>query len=106
MFDKLPIPIPIVQSPRVGASTFEMALAVSRAGGMGFFGAGAMAPADIEAEIGRFRAARDAPFGVNLFVLEPPKPSQGEVAAAIERLRPWYAGLGLEPPAPPNDFAP
>jgi nitronate monooxygenase len=104
MFDKLPIPI--VQSPMVGASTFEMALAVSEAGGMGFIGAGAMAAADIEAEIGRFRAATGAPFGVNLFVLEPANPSQEVVDAAIERLRPWYERLGLEPPAPPNDFAP
>jgi len=104
MFGKLPIPI--VQSPMVGASTLEMALAVSQAGGMGFVGAGAMAPADIEAEVRRFRAASDRPFGVNLFVLEPAKPSQDEVDAAIERLRPWYERLGLEPPAPPNDYAP
>ncbi len=104
MFDKLPIPI--VQAPMVGASTFEMALAVSRAGALGSFGAGAMTPADIEAECVRFRAATDAPFGVNLFVIEPANPSTGEVDAAIERLRPWYEQLGLDVPAAPNDFAP
>ena len=98
--------IPIIQAPMVGASTLEMALAVSRAGGLGFFGAGAMAPEEIEAETARFRAASDAPFGVNLFVIDPASPAQAEVDAAIERLRPWYAGLGVEPPAPPNDFAP
>jgi len=104
MLDKLPIPI--IQSPMVGASTFEMALAVSQVGGLGSIGAGAMAPADIEAEVRRFRAASDAPFGVNLFVLEPANPSQDEVDAAIERLRPWYERVGAPPPAPPNDFAP
>ena len=104
MLDRLPIPI--VQAPMVGASTFEMALAVSQAGGLGSFGAGAMAPVDIEAEVRRFRAASDAPFGVNLFVLEPANPSQDEVEAAIDRLRPWYERVGAEPPAPPNDFAP
>jgi nitronate monooxygenase len=100
------LPIPIIQSPMVGASTFEMTLAVSRTGGMGFVGAGAMAPAEIESEVSRLRAATGRPFGVNLFVLAPAKPSQDEVDAAIERLHPWYARLGLEPPAPPNDFAP
>ena len=104
MLDKLSIPI--VQAPMVGASTFEMALAVSGAGGLGSFGAGAMAPADIEAECARFRAASDAPFGVNLFVIEPANPPAGEVDAAIERLRPWYENLGLDVPAAPNDFAP
>jgi len=104
MLDKLPIPI--IQAPMVGASSFEMALAVSKAGGLGSFGAGAMAPAAIEAEVGRFRDASDRPFGVNLFVLEPAKPAAEEVEAAIERLRPWYEGLGMVPPAPPNDFAP
>lgn len=104
MLDKLPIPI--VQAPMVGASTLEMALAVSRAGGLGSVGAGAMAPADIEAECARFRAATGAPFGVNLFVIAPARPSAEEVDAAIERLRPWYERLGLEVPAAPNDFAP
>jgi nitronate monooxygenase len=104
MLDKLPIPI--VQAPMVGASTLEMALAVSRAGALGSFGAGAMAPADIEAECTRFRAATDAPFGVNLFVIAPATPSASEVDAAIERLRPWYEQLGLDVPAAPNDFAP
>ena len=33
MLDKLPIPI--IQSPMVGASTLEMALAVSKAGALG-----------------------------------------------------------------------
>ena len=104
MLNKLPIPI--IQAPMVGASSFEMALAVSKAGGLGSFGAGAMAPADIEAEVRRFRTASDRPFGVNLFVLEAATPAAAEVDAAIERLRPWYEGLGIDPPAPPNDFAP
>jgi nitronate monooxygenase len=104
MFDKLPIPI--LQSPMVGASSLEMALAVSAAGGLGAFGAGAMAPADIEAEIRRYRAASDRPFGVNLFVLEPATPAADVIDAAIERLRPWYAALGMAPPSAPKGFAP
>ena len=102
----IPIPIPIIQAPMVGASTFDMVVAVSRAGALGSFGAGAMSPTEIETEVRKVRAATDAPFGVNLFVIEPATPGQTEVDAAIERLRPWYARLGLDPPAPPTDFAP
>jgi nitronate monooxygenase len=100
------LPIPIIQAPMVGASSFEMALAVTNAGGLGSIGAGAMAPADIEAEAARMRAATPAPFGVNLFILDPAKPTSDEVDAALERLRPWYEARGLDVPAPPNDFAP
>ena len=42
--------IPIIQAPMVGGSSFEMALAVSQAGGLGSLGAGAMAPDEIEAQ--------------------------------------------------------
>ena len=39
-------------------------------------------------------------------VLEPARPEAGEVERALERLRPWYEGLGLDLPAPPDAFAP
>ena len=42
------LPIPIIQAPMVGASSRAMTIAVSRAGGLGSVGAGAMSPVDIE----------------------------------------------------------
>jgi len=99
------LPIPIVQSPMVGASSLEMAVAVSQAGGLGGLGAGGLAPDAIEAQAAELRAT-GAPFAVNLFVLGPARPSGDAVSAAIERLAPWYAELGLPPPEAPNDFAP
>lgn len=100
------LPIPILQAPMVGASSPEMAVAVSRAGGMGSLGAGAMAPQDIEPAVAALRRETEAPFGVNLFVVPPARPEAVEVDQAIARLAPWYAELGLPPPAVPNDFAP
>jgi nitronate monooxygenase len=100
------LPIPILQSPMVGASSPAMALAVSRAGGLGALAAGALAPDAIEAQARDFRAATSAPFSINLFVNKPARPSDEELAAAIERLAPWYAELGRAPPDSPNDFAP
>lgn len=98
------LPIAIVQAPMLGASTPAMALAVSRAGGLGSL-AGPAAANDIEAEIGALKAA-GRPFQVNLLMTEPARPDGAVVEAAIARLAPWYEARGLKPPAAPNDFAP
>lgn len=99
------LPIPIIQAPMVGASGLEMAAAVSAVGGLGSLAAGALAPDAIAAQVTEFRRRSSAPFAVNLFVLRPQRPTGEAVAAAIERLAPWYAQLGLPPPEAPNDFA-
>ena len=98
--------IPILQAPMVGASPPEMALAVSRAGGMGSLAAGALVPDQIEPEVERLRAATDAPFGVNLLMAPRAEPEGAVVEAALARLAPWYAELGEALPAHPNSFAP
>lgn len=100
------LPIPILQSPMVGASTPEMAAAVSRAGAMGSLAAGALAPADIGPAVAGLRARTSAPFGVNLLMAAQARPEAAVVGAALERLAPWYAELGEDLPAAPNDFAP
>ena len=100
------LPIPILQAPMVGASSFEMALAVSRAGGMGHLAAGAMAPEAIEASVAEMRAQTGAPFGVNLLMAPRVQPQAAEVDRALARLAPWYAELGEILPAHPNEFAP
>ncbi|WP_340647076.1 nitronate monooxygenase [Phenylobacterium sp.] len=100
------LPIPILQAPMVGASSPEMAVAVSKAGGLGALGAGGLAPADIEPAVAALRAATDRPFGVNLFINPAARPGAEVVDGALERLAPWYAEIGADLPAAPNDFAP
>jgi nitronate monooxygenase len=97
--------IPIVQAPMLGASTAAMALAVSRAGGLGSLALAGSPPDAIMAEVAKARAD-GRPFAANLFVLAPARPDAAVVEAAIARLAPFYAAQGLEPPAIPNDFAP
>jgi nitronate monooxygenase len=99
--------IPIIQAPMVGASDGALAIAVSRAGGLGTLAAGTLAPADIASAVESLRAAvGTAPFGVNLLMAPKASPDVAVVEAALERLRPWYATLGEPPPAAPNQFAP
>jgi nitronate monooxygenase len=100
------LPIPIIQAPMVGASLDGLALAVSRAGGMGTLAAGALPPADVAATIQAMKVATDRPFGVNLLMAPKASPSAVEVDAALARLAPWYAELGAPLPAAPNNFSP
>ena len=100
------LPIPILQAPMVGASSPEMAVAVSQAGGLGALGAGALAPADIEPAVAALRAATDRPFGVNLFINPVATLGADIIDASLQRLAPWYAELGAPLPAQPNDYAP
>ncbi|MFI4936195.1 MAG: nitronate monooxygenase, partial [Caulobacterales bacterium] len=97
------LPIPIIQAPMVGASGAAMAQAVSLAGGLGSLAAGALAPEAIEPAVGALRAAVPGAFAVNLFVISPERPSGETVGAALTRLAPWYAELGLPTPDAPND---
>jgi nitronate monooxygenase len=62
---------PVVQAPLSGGpSTPELAAAVSGAGGLGFLAAGYKTAAALRAEIAQVRELTDAPFGVNLFIIE------------------------------------
>jgi nitronate monooxygenase len=100
------LPIPILQAPMVGASGVSLCAAVGEAGGLGSLAAGAMAPEEIGPAVAAVRAQSAAPFLVNLLMAPSVQPEPGEVAAALGRLAPFYAELGITPPEAPNSFAP
>ena len=99
------LPIPIIQAPMAGASFDAMAAAVSKAGAMGSLAAAGVAPDEMGPLVESIRAQTDAPFGVNLLMARPVSPAPAEVDAALSRLAPWYAELGLDIPDHPNRFA-
>lgn len=90
----------------VGASNDILTLAICGAGGMGTLAAGALAPVDIAPAVAALRSATDAPFGVNLLMAPNASPDAALLEQALDRLAPWYAELGLDLPATPNQFAP
>lgn len=64
---------PIVQAPMAGgASNPELAAAVSHAGGLGFLAAGYKTPEAMYEEVRQVRRLTGRPFGVNLFMPQPP----------------------------------
>jgi nitronate monooxygenase len=89
--------IPVVGAPMAGGpSTPALAAAVSEAGGLGFLAAGYKTPERVAAEVDAVRAATSAPFGVNLFVVEPYEPEAGTLDGYRRSLEPEAARLGAD----------
>jgi len=62
---------PLIQAGMIWASGWELASAVSNAGGLGLIGAGSMYPNILEEHILKCKAVTNKPFGVNLPLLYP-----------------------------------
>ena len=73
------IQYPIIQGGMVWASGWQLASAVSNAGGLGLIGAGSMYPSVLEEHIRKCRAATTKPFGVNIPLMYPDVPALLEI---------------------------
>jgi nitronate monooxygenase len=97
VLDLRELEVPVVGAPMAGGpSTPELAAAVSDAGGLGFLAGGYKTAAKVAAEIAGVRAVTSAPFGVNLFVVEPYEPDADALDAYRRSLEPEAARLGAE----------
>jgi enoyl-[acyl-carrier protein] reductase II len=67
----LGIQYPIIQGGMIWCSGWELASAVSNAGGLGTIGAGSMYPEVLRDQIRKCKAATDRPFAVNLPLIYP-----------------------------------
>lgn len=108
VFDPRELREPIVQAPLGGGpSTPELAIAVCRAGGLGFLAAGYKTADAVRAEIAAVRAAvGEATFGVNVFVPAPERaPDAGaeRLRAYVERLEPEATRQGAQVGEPRYD---
>lgn len=65
------IKYPIIQAGMVWCSGWELASAVSNAGGLGLIGAGSMYPDVLKIHIQKAKRSTDKPFGVNVPMLYP-----------------------------------
>lgn len=97
---------PIIQAPMAGgATTPELVAAVSQAGGLGSLGGALLPPNRLREAIRQVRQLTDRPFNINLFVLEAAKVSADVLEAALDRLGPIRAELGLPPGTAPQKFS-
>ena len=65
------IKYPVIQAGMIWCSGWELASAVSNAGGLGLIGSGSMYPDILRTHIRKCKAATDKPFGVNVPMLYP-----------------------------------
>jgi nitronate monooxygenase len=97
--DLFGIELPVIQAPMAGATSAEMVVAVSEAGGLGSL-PGAMYSANgLRDALVAIRAKTRRPIGVNFFSHAPPPIDAAKLAAWRARLAPYYAEAGLGPDA-------
>src|SRR5436305_11444789 len=88
---------PIIQAPMAGVQTSALAIAVSKAGGLGSLPCAMLSPEAMRKEIAAIRAATDGPYNVNFFVHTPGVPDARREAAWREALAPYYREYGIDP---------
>jgi nitronate monooxygenase len=103
---RLGIQQPVVQAPMAGgATTVELVTAVCESGGAGFVAAAYSTPEEIADFCRAVRARTRRPFGVNLFAPSPMPARPDDLRPALERIAPYHAELGIEPPSLPSSAA-
>lgn len=95
--ETLGIELPIVQAPMAGVQASRLAIAVSRAGGLGSLPCAMLSPEAIADEIGAIRAATDRPFNLNFFCHVMPRPDADRDARWRESLAAAHAEFGIDP---------
>ena len=97
MLDLRELEVPVVAAPMAGGpSTPALVSAVSGAGGLGFLAGGYKTAGRLAAEIDAVQAASSAPFGLNVFVVEPYEPDPAALRDYRFSLRAEAADLGVE----------
>jgi nitronate monooxygenase len=100
LLDLLGIDLPIIQGPMALATTPEMVIAVSEAGGLGSLAGAQYNEAGLRAALDEVRAGTRRPINVNFFCHTPPSDDPARQAAWLARLSGYYAEAGLDPDMP------
>src|SRR5690349_20351585 len=100
LIELLGIEIPIVGAPMAGAQDWELAAAVSKAGGLGSLPCAMLVPEKIIEQVEKIRAVTDRPFNLNFFTHTPPRADNAREAAWRDKLAPYYREFGLDPNEP------
>lgn len=102
--DLLGIDIPIIQSPMAGTQNWELALAVSQAGGMGSIPCAMLDPDQVKAEIESYKALSERPYNLNYFCHRVPTVNNQKMAAWEKHLEGYYQDLCVSPPSGPGQL--
>jgi nitronate monooxygenase len=95
----LGIDLPIVQAPMAGVQGSALAVAVSKAGGLGSLPCAMLSADALCRELEAIRAQTSQPYNVNFFCHAQPQPDAAREAAWRAALAPYYAEYGIDPGA-------
>jgi nitronate monooxygenase len=98
----LGIELPIIQAPMAGVQGSALAVAVSKAGGLGSLPCAMLDLDAMRRELAAITAQTDRPFNVNVFCHTPPKPSAEREAVWRAALAPYYRELGVDADTAPR----
>lgn len=91
----------LIQAPMAGWQGAALAIAVSRAGGLGSLPCAMLTVEAMRKELAAIRAATDRPYNVNFFTHTPPAADARREAAWRAALAPFYKEYGVDPSAIP-----
>jgi nitronate monooxygenase len=94
------IALPVIQAPMAGATTPEMVIAASEAGGLGSLPTATLTVEGLRAALDQIRAGTRKPINVNFFAHRSPEPDPVAEAAWRATLARFYLELGLDPDVP------
>ncbi|GGC87798.1 NAD(P)H-dependent flavin oxidoreductase [Chelatococcus reniformis] len=97
LLDLFGIELPVIQAPMAGATTPEMVVAVSEAGGLGSLPAAQYSAEQLRSALDTVRAGTRRPINVNFFCHTVPAADPAGQAAWRKRLAPYYLELSLNP---------
>ncbi|MGH6939657.1 NAD(P)H-dependent flavin oxidoreductase [Hypericibacter sp.] len=100
ILDLFGIELPIIQAPMAGATTPEMVIAVSEAGGLGSLPTAQYSLDQMRDAVGAIRKGTARPINLNFFCHKIPAPDGARAAAWRARLKPYYLEKGLDPETP------
>jgi nitronate monooxygenase len=101
IMDLFGIELPIILAPMAGPGNAALAIAVSKAGGLGSLPCGQLSVFEIKTALETIRRSTSQPINVNFFCHMPPTSDPGRERAWRALLRRYYLELGLDPEAPP-----
>jgi nitronate monooxygenase len=97
LLDLLQIELPIIQAPMAGAVSPDMVIQVSEAGGLGSLPCAMLSAEQARNDLGVIRQRTSRSINVNFFCHKPPRPDPAREARWMERLKPYYDELGVDP---------
>ena len=100
--------LPIIQAPMIGASTPELAAAVSNAGGLGSLGTAMLNAEELREAAETLRGLTNQSFNLNFFVHREPDLADYDANRMRTALMPYFSEMGLgevpDPAAPAPAF--